>query len=276
VSSPSAAAIPAGGGASLSGEGFAKFVHDTWLVFQRQMLLYWRNPTQIAFSFAYPITMLLIFAPMMAKALYAEGVTNHVEAYRIYVPGQLSYTVAFGGLATGFVLLADVKSGIIERQRVTPTSRMALVFGRALREAIVLLFQVVLISILALPSGVLVQLPDLLVAYVLLTMIGMLTIGLSYGVALRLRNAAFLGPIQGAVAQPVMLVSGMLLPLTLAPLWMIYIARENPFYWGTNGVRALYADHLGDSTVWVSLLVVLAAGTLCLTWAMRQFARSVR
>jgi ABC-2 type transport system permease protein len=261
---------------TVSYDGLAKFLRDTWLVFQRQMLLYRRAPAQIAFSFAYPITMLVIFAPMMTKALYAQGVTNHVEAYRIYIPGQLSYSVAFGGLATGFVLLADVKSGIIERQRVTPASRLALVFGRALREAVVLLIQVVIISVLALPSGVLVDLPDLLLAYVLLTLIGMLTIGLSYGLALRLRNAAFLGPIQGAVSQPVMLISGMLLPLTLAPLWMVYIARENPFYWGTNGVRALYANHLGDSTVWVSLLVVLAVGALCMTWAMRTFARTVR
>jgi ABC-2 type transport system permease protein len=73
-----------------------------------------------------------------------------------------------------------------------------------------------------------------------------------------------------------MLVSGMLLPLTLAPLWMLNIARENTFYWGTNGVQALFADQIGDTTVWVSLLIVIAASALTMAWALRMFARSIR
>jgi ABC-2 type transport system permease protein len=146
-------------------------------------------------------------------------------------------------------------------------------FGTA---QVVLLIQAVVITILALPAGVRVQLPDLLVAYLLLSLLGLVTVSLSYALALRVRNSAFLGPMMGSAAQPVMLVSGMLLPLALAPLWMLNIARENPFYWGTNGVRALFADQIGDITVWVSLLIVIAASALTMAWALRMFARSIR
>ncbi len=249
---------------------------DTWLVFQRQMLLYLRQPTRIAFSFAYPVTMLVCFAPMMTRALSSQGVTNHVQAYRIYVPGLLAYIVAFGGLATGFGLLADIKAGIIERSRVTPVSRLALILGRALREVAVLIVQAVIVTIVALPAGARARLPDLLVVYVLLALVGLVTVSLSFALAMQVRNSAFLGPLMNSGAQPVMLVSGMLLPLTLAPLWMLYIARANPFYWGTNGVRALFADHLGDTTVWVSLLVLMAVSAVTLTWSVRMFARSIR
>jgi ABC-2 type transport system permease protein len=255
---------------------FAAGVRDTWLVFQRQMLLYVRRPTRVVFSLAYPVTMLVCFAPMMTRALSSEGVTNHVQAYRIYVPGLLAYVVAIGGLATGFTLLADIKAGIVERSRVTPVSRLALIVGRALQEVGVLVVQAVIVTVIALPAGVRAGLPDLVVAYVLLTFIGLLTVSLSYVVAMRIRNSALLGRLMNSGAQPVMLLSGMLLPLTLAPLWMVYVARENPFYWGTNGVRALFADHIADTTVWVSLLVVLAASMLTTSWSVRMFARSMR
>jgi ABC-2 type transport system permease protein len=249
---------------------------DTWLVFQRQMLLYLRRPVRIAFSFAYPVIMLVCFAPMMTRALSGLGVTSHVQAYRVYVPGLLAFIVAIGGLATGFSLLVEVKSGIIERSLVTPVSRLALIIGRALHEVAVLVAQAVIVTIIALPAGVFVRLPDLVLAYVLLASIALLTVSLSYVAAMRIRSQIVLRWLLNSGAQPVMLVSGMLLPLTLAPLWIVSIARENPFYWGTNGVRALFTDHIADTTVWVSLLVVLAAGTLTTIWAARMFARSPR
>jgi ABC-2 type transport system permease protein len=249
---------------------------DTWLIFHRQMLIYLRRRVRIVFSFAYPVTMLVCFAPMMTNVLSSVGVTSHVQAYRIYVPGLLAYIVAIGGLATGFALLADVKSGIIERSLVTPVSRLALILGRALHEVAVLVTQAVIVTVIALPAGVFVRLPDLVLAYVLLASIGLLTVSLSYVAAMRVRNSIVLRWLLDSGAQPVMLVSGMLLPLTLAPLWIVAIARENPFYWGTNGVRALFADHIADTTVWVSLLVVLAAGMLATIWSARMFARDTR
>jgi ABC-2 type transport system permease protein len=73
-----------------------------------------------------------------------------------------------------------------------------------------------------------------------------------------------------------MLLSGMLLPLVLAPLWMIEIARVNPFYWATNGARALFDGHAGYPSVWASLLVLLGLAVLATAWSMRLFARTVR
>jgi ABC-2 type transport system permease protein len=255
---------------------FARLGRDTWLVFQRQMLLYLRQPTRIAFSLAYPITMLLIFAPLVTRAMSSQGVTNHVQAYHIYVPGLLAYTVTFGGLAAGFTLLAEIKAGIIERSRVTPVSRVALVLGRALREVVVLVLQALVITAMALLAGVRLQLVDLLVACLLLAFLGLVTVSLSYALTMRAPSSQFLGPQMNVAAQPIQLLSGMLLPLTLAPLWMVELARINPFYWGTSGVRALYSDHITDTTVWVSLLVVVALSLLTTTWSLRVFARSVR
>lgn len=256
--------------------GPVKAARDTWLVFQRQMLLLFRLPVRIVFTLVYPVTYLLIFAPMLKGALSAQGVTSYTEAYRVYVPGLLAYTATVGGLATGLILLADIRSGVIERSRVLPVSRASLILGRALREVASLLFQGVVITILALPSGLTVGAGGLLLSYLLMGLMALLTVTLSYALTLRIRSVTALSPLLGLAAQPVMLVSGMLLPLTLAPLWMVDLARANPFYWATNGMRELFAGHPAATSVWVSFVVVVALTALTTSWSIRQFARQAR
>jgi ABC-2 type transport system permease protein len=257
-------------------ERIVKLARDTWLIFQRQMLLVWRSPSWIAFALAQPITYLLLFAPLLRLAFSAEGVTSYAQTYRIYVPGLLTLTAVLGGLFTGFGLLAEIRSGIIERARVTPVSRLALILGRAMREVVMLLLQSVVITALALPFGLDVPIGDLLLAYFLLGMMTVFAVALSFGLTLRVRNEAALGPMMTTISQPIMLVSGVLLPLTLAPLWLRRIADVNPFYWATNGMRSLFRGDIGASSVWLSLVMVAVLAVLAMTWSVRLFARSAQ
>jgi ABC-2 type transport system permease protein len=240
------------------------------------MLLMVRTPVWVIFGLAQPITYLLLFAPMLKLALASQGVTSYQQAYLIYVPGLLTVLVILGGLFTGFGLLAELRSGIIERARVTPVSRVSLMLGRALREVVTLLAQSVVVTLVALPFGLRVGIGDLLLAYLLLALLALLAVSLAYGVTMKVRNEAALGPLINTVGQPVMLLSGVLLPLALAPLWLRRIADGNPFYWATNGMRALFAGHLGDHSVWQSLIIVAALTVIAMTWSVRLFAGSVR
>ncbi len=253
-----------------------KLARDTWLIFQRQMLLVRRSPVWVAFGIAQPVTYLLLFAPMLKKALALTGATGYAQAYRVYVPGLLVVMVILGGLYTGFGLLAELRSGVIERARVTPVSRVALMLGRALREVVTLVAQSLLITVLAVAFGLTVPLGDLLLAYLLLVLLALMAVSLAYGLAMQVRNEGALGPLINTVVQPVMLLAGVLLPLTLAPLWLRRVADWNPFYWATNGMRALFAGHPLDRSVWLSLIIVLALTAFAMTWSVRLFTRSVR
>jgi len=253
-----------------------KLARDTWLIFQRQMLLVWRSPVAVAFGIAQPVTYLLLFAPLLKKALPLGGSAGYAQAYRVYVPGLLVVMVIIGGLYTGFGLLAELRSGVIERARVTPVSRVALMLGRALREVVTLLAQSLLITVLAIPFGLTVPLEELLLAYLLLVLLALMAVSVAYGLALQVRNEGALGPLLNTVVQPVMLLAGVLLPLTLAPLWLRRVADWNPFYWATNAMRALFAGHVSDRSVWLSLIIVLALTAFAMTWSVRLFARSVQ
>ncbi|MGV9269750.1 ABC transporter permease [Kitasatospora sp. NPDC003701] len=253
-----------------------KLARDTWLVFQRQLLLMWRTPIWIAVGLIQPVFYLLLFAPLLKKVLAPMGATTYAEAYQVYVPGLLAVLCIFGGLYTGFTLLGELKAGIIERSRVTPVSRLALLLGRALRETVALLVQAVLITLIALPFGLRVAPLDLLLAYLLLGLLALMTSAISYGIALVLPADEAMAPVVNTLAQPIALLSGVLLPLALAPVWLQSMAKWNPFYWAVEGMRALFSGHVGDSAVWQGLLVVVLMTVASVYCSARLFSTRVR
>ncbi|HEY8472907.1 MAG TPA: ABC transporter permease [Natronosporangium sp.] len=254
-----------------------KFLRDTWLVFQRQMLLQVRQPVWIFVGIFQPVMYLLLFAPLLEEPLkLSMNLSTNAEVYRVFVPGLLVLIAIFGGLFQGFGLIAELRAGIIERSRVTPVSRVAMLVGRSLRDAVTLLIQAVLISLLALVFGFRAQIGYLLLAFLMLALIALMTSATSYAVALKVRSEDALAPLMNTVAQPVFLLSGILLPLTVGPVWLQNIAKANPFSWAVDGVRALFAGDIGNDRVWQGLLIVVVLAALAVTWAAREFARTVR
>lgn len=250
-----------------------KLLRDTWIIFQRQMLIVVRTPIRLVIGFAQPISYLLLFAPLLKSAL---GASTYAEAYRVYVPGLLVIMVLLGGAFTGFGLMAELASGVIERSRVTPVSRFALLLGRALSEVATLLAQALIITLVAIPFGMTVPIGDAVLAYVMLILMGIFAASVSYAAALKIRSPAALGPIINTISQPLALLSGVLLPLALAPGCLRAIANWNPFYWATNGTRALFTGHPADASVWEGALILVVLAFLAVVWSTRLFARRVR
>ncbi|MEU4779810.1 ABC transporter permease [Micromonospora sp. NPDC023633] len=250
-----------------------KLARDTWLIFQRQLQLLLRNPVWVFVGVFQPVMYLLLFAPLLKPALNAP---TQAEAYKIFVPGLLVLLAIFGGLFQGFGLIAELRAGVIERSRVTPVSRLALLLGRSLRDVVSLIVQAVIITLLALLFDLRVSLVDLLLAYLMLALIALMTSAVSYGIALKVKSEDALAPLMNTVAQPVLLLSGILLPLTFAPGWLQGIAEWNPFSWAVDGTRALFAGDLGDDRVWQGLGIIAILAAAGVVWAARQFARSVR
>jgi ABC-2 type transport system permease protein len=251
-----------------------RFARDTWLIFQRQWLLTLRSPVWIAFGLAQPVTYILLFAPLLKLALSTAGVTSYAQAFRIYVPGLLVVMAVFGGLFSGFGLLTETRAGIVDRIRITPAGRTAFLLGRALRDVALTLVDAVIVTVLAVPFGLRVGVGEVLLAYLLLTLLSLMAVTLGYWLCLVVRNEASLGPVISTIGQPVMLLAGVLLPLTLAPLWLLRIAKWNPFYWVTNGMRALFAGQAAVWSVWGSFILAAALAVAGMALSVRAFART--
>ncbi len=108
-----------------------KLLRDTWLVFGRYLGLLLRNPAWVAIGVIQPVLYLVLFAPFLKSIASTRGFPPG-GAYNVFVPGLLIQLGLFGAAGVGFSLIAELRYGVIERLRVTPVSRLALLLGRAL------------------------------------------------------------------------------------------------------------------------------------------------
>ncbi|MGH2469297.1 MAG: ABC transporter permease, partial [Chloroflexota bacterium] len=111
-----------------------KFLRDIWLVFTRYWGLFVGNPVWILIGILQPVLYLLLFAPLLKPLAATTAGFGNGGAYNFFVPGLLIQIGLFSGSGVGFSLIAELRGGVIERLRVTPVSRLALLLGRALRD----------------------------------------------------------------------------------------------------------------------------------------------
>src|SRR5436853_6189141 len=111
---------------------FQKLIADTYLIGKNELLIQIRNPLWLFFGLFQPIVYLVLFSPFLGGIANAPGFPSE-SAIQFFVPGLVIMNVLFGASFAGFGLINQLRSGFIERIRVTPVSRLAIVLGLVLR-----------------------------------------------------------------------------------------------------------------------------------------------
>lgn len=214
---------------------------DTYTVFARAMRMALRNPAWVLISLMQPILYIVLFAPLLEPLSSQLGSAN---AYQVFVPGILVQLGIFGALFVGFGLIAEYRAGVIESQRVTPASRTALLLGRVLRDVVVLLVQGTLLVLVAVLLGLRAPWVGVVLTLVVVALLGGAFASVSYALALTLKSEDAFAPLLNAVVLPVLLLSGILLPMTLAPGWLQAVSDVNPLEHVVEGTRAFFRRRL--------------------------------
>jgi ABC-2 type transport system permease protein len=250
-----------------------RFITDTWLVFSRAMRLSLRNPVWVILGLMQPILYLLLFGPLLEPVASAPGFPPG-SAWQVFVPGLLVQLAVFGAAFAGFGLIAEWRAGVVERMRVTPASRGALLLGRVIRDVTVILVQGALLSVVAVVFFDLeAAIESLVIGVAIVALLGGAFSALSYGVALKLKSEDAFAPVVNGVLLPILLLSGILLPMTLAPGWLQTVADINPLTHVVDGVRAVYRGEIGSGEAWLGsaiTLLVLIAGIFYGGWVFRK------
>ena len=248
-------------------------VRDTWLIFERSMTLSLRNPVWVIMGILQPMLYLLLFGPLLTSVAKMPGFPPG-GAFNVFVPGILVMTALFSSAFVGFGLCDEMREGVVERMTVTPMSRVAMLLGRSLRDVVLLLGQGVILVTLAVPFGLEINLGGVAVAFAMLALIGIMMAPVSYTLALVLKSEDALAPVVNGLTLPLLLLSGVMLPMSLAPDWLQTVARFNPLYHAVAAIRALFNASYGDSeiVIGVAALAVLAVVTLAL--GTRSFGRA--
>ncbi len=246
---------------------------QTWLIFQRAMRQSLRNPVWVIVGIVQPVLYLALFGPLLQPIIASTPGFPPGDAYQILVPALLIQLGMFGSLFAGFSLIQEYRSGVVERMRVTPVSRTALLLGRSMRDVVVLVVQGILLTAVALAFGLRAPVLGVLIALVIVAIVALATSAASYAMALQLKSEDALAPLLNTIVLPLLLLSGILLPMTLAPAWLFGLSRINPFVYIVDAERAVFRGALTSGTVIVGIVVGLVLAGLTVVWGVRTFHR---
>ena len=249
-----------------------KLLHDTRLMFIRNMQHTLRSPVFVFVSMFQPLMYLLLFMPLLNSLGGVPGLPSG-KTVDVFIPGLLVLQALFGTAFVGFALIDDIRTGVIERFLVTPVKRSAILLGRVLRDALVLLIQCVLITLVALPFGLSVNPFGFLLSLVLYALIGITMASISYGFALIYKTEDPLAPTLNTIALPVSLLSGIILPLALAPLWLQTLAKANPFSYAVEATRALFAGSFQSLGIVEGFAIIGVLAVVVFLWGVRSLKK---
>lgn len=238
------------------------FMRDSWIIFSRSMRLSLRQPLWVLIGLLQPILYLTLFGPLLQTVAATSGFAG--DAWQVFVPGLLVQLGIFGGLFVGFGIIAEWRSGVIERQLVTPASRAAIITGRTLRDVVVIVVQAIVLMGAAYLMGLRVGLGAVLIGLVLIGMLGAAFSFISNAIGIATKSEDALAPMVNTLALPILLLSGILLPMTLAPRWLQIASDFNPFKHIVEALRAVFRGEFATPMVGIGLvlaviLVVLGA-----------------
>jgi ABC-2 type transport system permease protein len=232
-----------------------------------------RNPIWLFVTLMQPLFYLFLFAPLLKRVTAAQGFPEG-GAYNVFVPGLLVQLALFGTIFVGFTIIAEVRYGVIERLQVTPISRAALLLGRVLRDLVALAVQIVIIIVVAIPFGLDVSLGNALIGLALFVLIGVTFSSLSYTLGLKLKTEDALAPFLNAVVLPLLLLSGILLPMALAPEWLQRVADVNPLSHVVDASRALFNGDIRSGVVLRGTVIGVVMTVLSVWAGVRAFRRA--
>ncbi|MDQ0642597.1 ABC transporter permease [Microbacterium murale] len=248
----------------------SNLARDSWNVLTRELKPAMRDPFSLIFSLLQPLVFLGLFAPLLIGGSGEPA----GETLRWFVPGILVMLVLFGTGATGSNLQYEMGTGSHERTLVAPLARPSLLIGRALKEVAPIVIQALIIVAIAWPFGFAINPVGLVIGLALLAVFGVGLGALSYTLALASKNREWLfWGVQQTLIFPLMILSGMLLPLDEGPAWMRVVASVNPVNWVVQAERALLSGDFANPTVvwgWISALAVAVVGLIVGVRAMRR------
>ncbi|SJZ86180.1 ABC-2 type transport system permease protein [Marinactinospora thermotolerans DSM 45154] len=249
-------------------------LRDTLVSFRREMTPALREPGGVLLgtiiAMLQPLLFLVLFGPVLA------GGGGREQTWQWFIPGVLVMMCLFGPLSAGYSLLSELIGGAMERMLVTPASRTAMLMGRTLKGSLILLVQAVLIVAVAIPMGLRPDLVGVIVGIALLVVFGTGLGALSFVLAILSRPSGTLFYlVTQTVVFPLMLLSGVLLPLEAAPGWLRAVAALNPVTYVVEAQRRLFVGELAAPPVLYGAVVAVAVAAVGLLLATRAMRRAV-
>ena len=217
----------------------AWFGHDTIYLGRRTLRRFYRVPANPFSIVLYPLIQLVVFSQLFKDIVQLPGFGG--GSYLAYLaPGQIAFTVFFAVAWSGSNLLYDYRNGYLDKLRIAPVSRYAILAG----EFVPLFVECVVMAGIILALSVLLGAP---IATGLPGAIGVMLLGGAFGVAwsgtsfvpaLLTRNEQATSALS-VLFFPIAFMSTAFVPASLMPDWLQVVNAWNPISHVIEAMRSL-------------------------------------
>ena len=106
--------------------GGASVLSDAWVITQRDLRHWFREPWGVVIGWLFPVMSVLLFGGLFSGSMAVPGAD-----YWVYlIPGMFALTMLFGLEATMMSVTTDAEKGVTDRFRSLPMNATAVVLGR--------------------------------------------------------------------------------------------------------------------------------------------------
>jgi ABC transporter DrrB family efflux protein len=245
----------------MSTTGAAWWLANLGTITSRNLRRLVRVPTLIAFATAQPVLFVLLFTYAWGGAIHPPGVTRYID---YALPGIWVLAIAFGASQTGVAIADDLATGMIDRFRVLPMTRSAVLAGRTTADAVRNAFVLALMTVIAVLIGFRFHAgPAAAAAAIALAIL----IGVAFswifallGLVVRDPEAAGIGGLLAVI--PLIFTSSTFVPVATFPGWLQAFAKVNPITVTVDALRALClggptAAHVWHALLWIATLLAV-------------------
>ncbi|HVC76267.1 MAG TPA: ABC transporter permease [Candidatus Micrarchaeaceae archaeon] len=250
------------------------FLLQIALFFRRKMLETLRQPVWVFMGISVPLLYMALFAPLLKPLAGGPGFPSG-RVLDTFLPGILALMAFGAGMGAGWIVIWELQSGVIERLRVTPASRFALLLGGVMRDVVMFIVPALVVIVVAIPFGFH---PHWTGIFVLLGLLALLTASVSAtssALGITLKEIGSLAAVVTGLQLPLTLLSGVLLPLSLGPDWLRVLAHLNPMYYAVEAARDLAAGTTASIVVSEGFLVMCAAVVAALWWGTGSYRKAM-
>ncbi|MDR1070373.1 MAG: ABC transporter permease [Gracilibacteraceae bacterium] len=243
------------------------------LFFNRRLKDTLRQPVWILSGLMTPLLYILLFAPLLKNIGYPPKTT--AEVLNSFVPGILTLLAFGAGMGSGWTVISELASGVIERLRVTPASRFSILMGAVLCDVVSFVVPAVPVVAISALFGFRVDIGGLATLLTLCCLLTAVTSAWSGALGLILKQIGSLAAVVTGLQLPLTLLSGVLLPISLGPKWLIVVAHVNPMYYTAEASRVLAAGGVRSAETGLAFLVMIPLTAITLWWATGVYRKAV-
>lgn len=248
-------------------------VRETNIFFVRKLRESIRQIAWVISGLMTPFLYILLFSPLLKQI--TQPAMSTAEVLDLFVPGIL-VLLAFGsGMGAGWLMVFDLQNGIIEKLRVTPASRFAMLMGGVLKDVVAFLIPAIIVLTISSLFGYKIHLIGIVLQLLLLSILTMTVSAWSGSVGLILQDVGGVAAVVTSLQLPLTLLAGILLPISFGPKWLQVLAHFNPLYYGVEASKKLAEGAIINQSVLVGYIVILAVTMITLIWSTRVYNKAI-